>query len=121
MRLYHYTCADAAPLIFSSGYVRPNNQPQLGGIALAWFTDLDWPDRDALGLTSYSLRCDRTEYRCTVDADVTRWVRFARTLPATLRRGLELAEGALPMHWWVAAASVPVLEVKRVAAIGTAS
>ena len=109
--LYHYTCAHRVNQIRTSGVLRPNGVV----FCLVWLTDMELPDRLALGLTSQILRCDRTEYRVTVDTDAARWVDYARNVPLEARRALEFAPGALPMHWWVSTEPVPVVEVARVA------
>lgn len=101
LRLYHYTCSHAAPLIERDGYLKPHPQVLLANLPLIWFTDMDQPDRAALGLTSHTLRCDRTEHRVIVDTDAYRWPKFARGLPMWVRQRLEFAPGVLPMHWWV--------------------
>lgn len=101
MRLYHYTCRHSLAGIRADGLLRVNRQPVLDGLELVWLTDLETPDRAALGLTSRVLQCDRTEHRVKVDAGAVHWPVFARQLPATQRRSLELAPGALPMHWYV--------------------
>lgn len=117
-RLHHFTCSDAAPLIRQGGHLRPFMQPQIDGRKLVWLTDLDVPTRTQLGLTSHSLRCDRMEYRVTVEVDADRWVTYTRTAfgsARTRRRALDLGRtaGALPMHWWVTDVEVPVLVVER--------
>jgi len=110
MNLYHFTCSHSAPRIKADGFLRPWIQPVLS-VSLIWLTDLDDPTREQVGLTSYSLTCDRLEYRVTVDTAAVRWTTFARTAPA--RRALELTPGALPMHWWVSEARVPIQLVER--------
>lgn len=110
--LYHYTCAHSINGIRADSYLRGNRHPLLPDSGqLVWMTDLDVPDVLALGLTSYSLACDRTEYRVVADADAAvRWPVFARRMSSGMRAPLERCPGALPMHWWVAAdAHVPVL------------
>jgi hypothetical protein len=95
--LYHYTCSHRLPGILKAGLVKPN--PVTGW---AWFTDLDVPVRDALGLTSDMLGCDRTEHRLTVlDGGPVPYVSIRRQLPRLMREGLESSPGALLMHWWV--------------------
>lgn len=112
MKLYHHTCAHSAEKIRAERWLKPWRQGQLGDVELVWLTDLDTPDRNALGLTSHTLKCDRTEYRVTaVTSDAQRWVSYARTLPLETRRSLELEPGALPMHWWVCLLPVPILDV----------
>ncbi len=111
MKLYHYTCSHAAPLIARDRWLKTNPQIVLGGVWLVWMTDLDQPDRSALGLTSHTLKCDRTEHRAAVVTEAERWSRYARTLPLQQRRALELAPGARPMHWWVSETPVPILSI----------
>lgn len=110
-RYYHYTCSHQVEQIRASGVLRPWPQPVLGGIELIWLTDMDVPERAALGLTSNSLHCDRTEHRIAVECDALRWVRWCRRLPIDQRRTLEYAPGAMPMHWWLTLDTVPVVEV----------
>lgn len=118
-RLYHYTCSHAAPQIEASGALRPHRQPQLDGRLLVWFTDMQHPDRDALGLTSHLLRCDRTEHRVTVETgQAVWWPVYARRMPRVMRDVIETCPGVLPMHWWVASGHVPILRVETVALVG---
>lgn len=122
--LYHYTCAHSVNSIRRDGKLKPNRHPLLGGLELVWLTDLDVPDVYALGLTSHLLRCRRTEYRATVDAEATiavRWTEYARALRRAGSRevldgirSLETASGVLPMHWWVSVWPVPVVELEAV-------
>lgn len=117
MRLYHYTCSGAARLIDECGYLLPYPQTQLDGRKLIWLTDMDTPDRQALGLTSHTLSRDRTKHRVTVDVNAHRWVHYVRTMPTPARRlalDLAMAPGARPMHWWVAANPVPAGVLERV-------
>jgi hypothetical protein len=102
-RLYHYTCAHAAPHITRERWLQGNPHPWLPDAGpLVHLTDLDTPDRSALGLTSNILLCDRTEYRVTVStSEAVHWPVFARTIPRHIRRALEEAPGAMPMHWYV--------------------
>ncbi|MFD6565324.1 hypothetical protein [Micromonospora profundi] len=115
--LYHFTCSHAAPLIRRS-VLRPSPQPQLDGRKLIWLTDLGVPTRAQIGLTSHLLRCDRMEYRVTVEVDAVRWVSYTRAAFGSARmrrRALDLGRtpGALPTHWWVADVEVPALVVER--------
>jgi hypothetical protein len=112
MRLYHYTCDHSAARIRTARWLVPHRQVVLSGRELVWLTDLEEPNRAALGLTSHILRCDRTKVRVVaVTSDATHWPAFARGLPAEQRHELECAPGVLPMHWYVAEMPVPVLEV----------
>ena len=115
--LYHYTCDHGDRGIRNDGALRGNPHPLMAKpLPLIWLTDMDVPDALALGLTSYSIACDRTAHRFEVDTDrAVRWVYAARTLitPAR-RRHLDMANGARPMHWWVVIGPemVPVLAEK---------
>lgn len=122
--LYHYTCSHSAQQIADTGELRPHRQVALRGELLVWLTDLDRPDRDALGLTSHTLDCDRTEWRVTVQVGyplAQRWVDYARRYPLGVRRQLELAPGALPMHWWVVDSSALAIKSIERAGLGSGS
>jgi hypothetical protein len=108
-RLYHYTCADhGRPGIDRDGVLRPNSHPWLA-TPLVWLTDLDQPWREALGLTSNLLSCDRAAVRYTADpSGCVRWTVWARRLPRDLREVFESAPGVLPGHWWVSERPLPV-------------
>jgi hypothetical protein len=112
--LYHYTCDHRAGQIRSSGRLVGNAHPLMPHIgALIHLTDLDTPDRDALGLTSRILRCDRTKHRVTVETDAAvHWPRFARTIPRHVRENLESARGALPMHWYIATEPIRIASIE---------
>jgi hypothetical protein len=108
VKLFHYCCSHSAAGILSDGVLRPHPNPILGNLPLIWLTDLDTPDRAALGLSSRLISCDRTEYRVEVDTDAaTHWPTFARRFPHG-RRALETAEGVLPMHWYVSEQLIPI-------------
>lgn len=113
--LYHFTCADGATAIERARELIPNPQPVLDGAPLVWLTDLPDPDAQGLGLTADWIRCDRTQYRVTVEAtpDTVRWGHWAHDhpLPRILRDRLE--DGRLPAHWWVSERAVPILEITR--------
>lgn len=111
--LYHYTCAHAALGLGRRGVLRPNPQPFLDGLPMVWLTDLEEPDRVGLGLSSDTLRCDRTEYRYRVTHSpgaAVPWRVFAEEwhIDRTVRATLELGRRA--RHWWV---SVLPVEVRR--------
>jgi hypothetical protein len=101
--LYHYTCDHGYDQISRSDWWLEANP--LAVFPLIWLTDLDQPDRDALGLTSHILDCDRTEHRLTVqnDGHVYHWTQWCRlkAIPRHQRDAIELADGAQPMRWWV--------------------
>ena len=102
--LYHYSCDHGARGIRADGGLRGNVHPLLTEVGrIIWLTDMDVPDRLALGLTSNLIRCDRTAHRFTVQTELARhWPSAARELcgPAA-RRELDMSYGARPMHWWV--------------------
>lgn len=102
-RLYHYTCGHGARGIRLAGQIKPTT---IYGTArkAVWLTDLDAPYREALGLTSHSLNCDRTAYRFIIDAPLgaIHWIDARRHLPRATVEALESAPGAMPMHWWLA-------------------
>ena len=110
MSLWHFTCADhGLPGIRETGELRPN---ELAALPLVWLTDLAVPSRDALGLTSWSLSCDRTEVRVPVPAHpaIEPWWTWRRAHPE-LRPWAELLEAALgarPAHWLVSASPLPI-------------
>lgn len=105
--LYHYTCTDHGEAgVKRQGKVVPKLQPMLG-YPLAWFTDMDQPDRWSLGLTNATLSCDRTEVRVSVAphdglgaTTVEPWWYYARRKVDRFIRDLYEDTG-LPMHWWV--------------------
>lgn len=102
-QLYHYTCEHRqTAILIDDSVLRP------GTDGFLWLTDLDYPFRNALGLTSTMLKCDRTKYRFDVDmieldpTTVMPWVRLRREFDPVMVEGLESAPGAMPMHWWLA-------------------
>lgn len=100
--LWHYTCQHGHDAITDT------LRPGLDGYV--WLTDLDAPHRDALGLTSHLLRCDRTQhrYRVTDTTDVTPYTAIRATLRPERRNGLETS-GTLLRHWYVSTQRVPVI------------
>lgn len=105
MAFWHYTCDHGHEGI--DGLVVP------GGLVgtpseVAWFTDLGRPIREALGLTSHLLSCDRTAYRYRVvdPSPLVPWVEVRRRYPWAA--AIELAPGARPRHWLVATEPVAV-------------
>ena len=107
--LYHYTCRHRAAMIERDGWLHPNPQPVIG-YPLVWATDLDEPDVEALGLTSHTLRCDRSEVRLRVDpSDLEPWLAWCHGRVDPRVRS-ELAFGRRPARWWVAQVPVRVLD-----------
>jgi hypothetical protein len=90
--VYHFTCSHAAPHIDADGAVKPmvswrrmdaallHAGEHMTGLwrapAVVWCTHEPIPDRTALGLTSYTLACDRTEFRYTVEGPTMPWLDF---------------------------------------------
>ena len=110
---YHYSCRHGAVGIRGTGWVRPNAHPMLCH-ELVWLTDLAQPARNALGLTSHTISCDRTAYRVTVQTDqAVWWPIWARRLDPAVRRGFDMAYGAMPAHWWVTTHQLRPVKVEK--------
>ena len=120
MTIYHYTCNHGREALGNAGMVLPiadwepraaaklAQSPYPDLALISWFTDLDVPIAEALGLTRATILCDRTKYRYRVidDIAVTPWIRS----PHRRRlRDLERADGAMPMHWYVSTEPVHVV------------
>lgn len=97
MKLFHFTCEDAAPIIVRERLLRPG---PLWGIV--WLTDQPHPERFALGLTSHSLTCDRMAWRFIVKTDGVPWSQVRDEFPAELVRAIETAPLADPARWFIA-------------------
>jgi hypothetical protein len=113
MRLLHYTCSHAAAKIGVDRVLRPN---PLSFRHLLWLTDLEEPDAFGLGLTSFMLNCDRTEFKCVVETEnAVRWTKWAHDNKVDFanRLGLDGAVGAKPLRWWVSEVEVPILSIER--------
>jgi hypothetical protein len=98
--LYHYTCHERHMLIGDEGWLKPSPTT-----LLLWATDLDVPMREALGLTSQVLECDRGEYRYKiVDTEkFVPWMAVRKNFRPEFVETLEHVDGVMPRHWWVAA------------------
>lgn len=98
--LFHYTCHERRMLIGDEGWLKPSPQT-----LLLWATDLDVPVREALGLTSVALDCDRGEYRYRVlePEKFLPWMAIRRNFRPEFVEMLEHVDGVMPRHWWVAA------------------
>ena len=103
--LYHFTCHDhGEPGIDAAGLIIPSRHPLLPAhvAPVVWLTDLFTP-APALGLTSVSLDCDRSEVRYTVTGDSAEpWLDFAERVGVPKRVRDALARSGDPRHWWVA-------------------
>jgi hypothetical protein len=123
--LYHYTCEHTRAAIGASGHLMPMRMhapqaveripPEYPWLAdTVWLTDLAEPDRGALGLTSFTLSCDRTAVRYVADnppaVPFHDWSRgLARDVRKAMLRGLVYTEPeARPASWWVATEPVAV-------------
>ena len=112
MTLWHYTCDHSYAQI--DGWLKPGEwltvTPTPWTADLVWLTDLDYPDRDGLGLTNHLRMCDRTARRFRVldESGCIPWMTYRRTLSSRQREQLESAPGALPRHWWISEAVVEV-------------
>jgi hypothetical protein len=113
-KLYHYACHHSAAGIRRCGELRPHAHPWLP-LPLVWLTDLDKPWRNALGLTSHTIACDRTEYRFAARDTSTAipWTTYRRSVPIRAAVALESAPGVMPAHWWVSTVPVPVSPEER--------
>jgi hypothetical protein len=110
MDLYHYTCDHGHDQIDDLVVPATWQTDRASGTpgVYAWFTDLADPMRDALGLTSHMLACDRTAHRYRVldSVGVVPWVTVRRMW--AWAEELESAPGARPRHWFVADGPVRV-------------
>jgi len=114
--IFHLTCRHGAGKIIAGGLlVNPHPQPVLGDMPLAWFTHVPNARNQALGLTSHTLKCDRTERRFRVlePEKIFRWNEIRAVLPRQSVIALEAAHGARPEWWWVAQEPVLVEQVTR--------
>jgi hypothetical protein len=124
LRLWHYTCRDAAPLIEQAGALLPRQHPWLPD-PVVWATDLlpdAVPNLDlALGVRGAHARCDRTEHRFEVlDPTVFEpWPAYARRqvraglLDRDARALLDMTPGGFPRHWWISTEPVGIVERHR--------
>jgi hypothetical protein len=118
--LYHFTChhghdalgdkGDVVPLeIHSPANVHLVPDEYRDMTRISWFTDLEIAFPEALGLTTRTIRCDRTLFRYRV-VDTFGIVPWTLSVWRNGRlRELEKADGALPVHWYVAAVPVRVV------------
>ena len=114
-QLWHYTCDHAQLKIGAVGQLIPaSSQMNLHELLplsdFVWLTDLGAPNREALGLTSRILLCDRTQhrYRVTEGGHAIWWMDLRRVLPWQWVDAVESTPGARPVHWWAAQDPVPV-------------
>jgi hypothetical protein len=100
--LWHFTCEHAYRSLGNGGVLKPNRHPlmpELGNVI--WLTEESWPERDAVGLTSDYISCDRMAYRYRiVDSDARPWGAYRHLVLTTVRMDLEAY--AQPHTWWLA-------------------
>lgn len=114
--VFHLTCPHGAAKIIEAGLlVIPQKQVVIGDMELAWFTHVPSAKKVALGLTSHSLKCDRTErlFRVLEPKKLYRWNDVRAVIPRRAVVELEAARGTKPEWWWVAQEPVLVEEVER--------
>jgi hypothetical protein len=119
--LYHYTCAHGYAALGEKGDLTPpvllwpERCRWIPTSYLIWLTDMPRPQRDALGLTMYSIGCERTEYRYrALDlSEIVPWGQFRRTFARehgeTWLEAIEGEERVRPSHWFVATVPVPAV------------
>jgi len=108
VNLYHFTCRHRAEMIGVHGQLEPNPQPYLAGRPVVWATDLYVADRDALGLTSETLACDRTEvrYQITEPDAFEPWTSWWPRKVAPDAVSQLTYPPRRPRHWYVAVCPV---------------
>lgn len=125
MTLYHYTDDKGAEAIRQSGEVSALaerlTEAQFesvvpwarGALLLSWFTDLDYPFRDQLGLTQKFIETDRTRhrFRVTDPTSIIKWTHVRRRFTLRFTQALEDEPGSMPAHWYIAIwpTAVPVV------------
>jgi hypothetical protein len=89
--LWHYTCQHGRDRIGKRGELRPNAHPWLPLLGrVIWLTDDPTPTRDAVGLTSTTLTCDRMQYRYRVtETDAVPWAQYRPAMPSDIVDDLE--------------------------------
>jgi hypothetical protein len=108
--LWHFTCDHGYQGIGRRGTLVPHESPLTGDLGpVVWLTDSPWPDRDATGLTSRFLRCDRMQYRYRItDASKAMpWGAVRGGVPASVVRDLERYGD--PDSWWVSSYPLPAV------------
>lgn len=115
LTLYHYTCAHSVPGILRDHMVlRPHEHPLLPELGpVIWFTDLDTITQpEVVGLTSRTLRCDRTEFRFQAPASSIGGLSWWPLVRERCREAVvaDLERYGWPTRWWVATEPVTVTE-----------
>ena len=112
--MYHYTCEHGHAGLGDGGWTLPNWNPIIGA-HLTWFTDMDTPDRDTLGLTSETglLSCDRLTYRYktvhpTGDGDIYPWLNSSEQAQTSPHTQADMQRFGDPARWFIARRQVEV-------------
>lgn len=102
MTLWHFTCGHGYRAIGKRGILKPNPHPLLPELGpVVWLTVHPMPSRDAVGLSSRTLRCDRMAYRYRVRLQQpVHWPDVRDRAKPEILRDLE-AYGE-PETWWLA-------------------
>jgi hypothetical protein len=112
--LYHWSCSHSAFLIRNTHRVIPN-------LGRSWWTDIDGRgkhNRDALGLTSKFIACDRMAYKCKVHPDdmylLIPWAKHVEDLDLSPAFVATLTgPKTRPERWWVATQPVRVISIHK--------
>lgn len=107
MRLWHFTCMHGFAGLGAHGTLQPSPHcfiPALGPIV--WLTEDPDPDRDAVGLTSTILDCDRLQFRYRVlsASRAIPWAAVRHLVPLDVLRDLE--SFGKPETWWISRAPI---------------
>lgn len=104
MKLFHFTCHHGYLGIGRRGELRPMVEHPLLRVKVIWLTSESAPDREATGLTSRFISCDRMAYRYVVtDSTGCRpWLGSPERTDAPADAVAVLEEYGDPEHWWVA-------------------
>ena len=100
--LWHFTCSHGHIGIDRLGVLTPNRHPLMPALGpIVWLTSNSSPERNAVGLTSEMLPCDRMEYRYRVldPSHAVPWSTVrGRVRPDVLE---DLERFAVPSSWWI--------------------
>jgi hypothetical protein len=104
--LYHFTCHHGMAGIERAKRLIPHEHPLLPELGpVVWLSDISEGAFApyALGLTSNTLDCDRTEFRYAVPTEDVKplwhWPEVRRRCERDAARDLEV--GGWPRHWWL--------------------
>lgn len=105
MSYWHFTCSDGATMIGEVGVLKPHWHPMVGA-SLIWLTNDPAPSRDAVGLTSDTLFCDRMEFRYRIIDDeaylkIRRWLGSTEQSRTAPHHQADLHRYSEPSKWYV--------------------